>query len=84
MDNFYGKDHVQQKNILSLGDSENELHALLSVTRGVPNCCGKSLKFIEAPSIEQLLEQHDFLADCLIDLIEHNGDLDVEIGKEGA
>jgi len=84
VDDFYGKSSVQQQNVVSLGDSDNELRALLSVSNGVSNCCGKSVKFVETPSIEQLVEQHDLLFECLLDVIEHNGDLDIEIGKDGA
>lgn len=84
VDDFYGKSSMQQQNVVSLGDSDNELRALLSVSNGVSNCCGKSVKFVETPSIEQLVEQHDLLFECLLDVIEHNGDLDIEIGKDCA
>jgi len=86
VDGFYGTSGVQQQqqNVVSVGDSDNELRALLSVSSGVSNCCGKSLKFVEAPSMEQLVDQHDLLIESLLDVVEHNGDLDVEIGKEVA
>jgi hypothetical protein len=80
---FYGSKAIdQQRNVVSLGDSLHELFALKSVTEGVANCCGKSIKFIEAPSIQQLAEQHELLIDCLVQVVEHDGDLDVEVGAE--
>jgi hypothetical protein len=81
---FYGATRAhQQRNIISLGDSLHELNALKAVTTGVPNCCGKSIKLLDTPSIEQLIEQHELLVTSLLDVLEHNGDIDVEIGAEG-
>jgi len=72
----------QQGNVVSVGDSLHELLALKSVTNGMPNCFGKSIKLLETPSIEQLIEQHEVLVASLRDAAEHSGDLDVEIGTE--
>jgi len=85
VDLFYGSGHAgQQRNIVSVGDSLHELHALKSVTKSMPGCCGKSVKLMEAPSIEQLIEQHEVLSACFMDVVEHNGDLDVEIGADNS
>merc|ERR1712098_435895 len=51
----------QRQNIISLGDSLHEQCALISVTRGLPNCCGKSLKFMGSPTVEQLIDQHELI-----------------------
>jgi len=72
----------EQHNVVSVGDSVHELRALMAVTKGMTNCCGKSIKFLEVPTIEQLIDQHELLGDCLVDVLEHNGDLDVEVGSE--
>jgi len=72
----------QARNIVSFGDALHEQRALASVTKGVPDCCGKSLKFLESPSAEQLIEEHDFVNKVFLDVLEHNGDLDVEIGTD--
>lgn len=78
---FYGAgDAGRQRNIVSVGDSLHELHALKSVTKDVQNCCGKSIKLLDTPSIEQLIDQHEVIIAYLLDVVEHNGDLDVEIG----
>merc|ERR1712224_21146 len=69
---FYGDRPKQQRNIISLGDSLHEQSALVFVTHGVENCCGKSLKFIERPTIHQMIYQHEFLSDCFIDVVEHH------------
>jgi len=85
VDLFYGSGHAgQQRNIVSVGDSVHEMHALKSVTQSMPSCCGKSLKLMEFPSVEQLIEQHEVLAGCFMDVVEHNGDLDVEIAAENS
>jgi len=84
-DLFYGSGHSgQQRNIVSVGDSLHELLALKSLTKGVPNCYLKSIKLLEAPSIEQLIEQHEVLVASLPDVAARNGDLDVEIGEENS
>jgi len=82
---FYGAGCAgQQRNIVSMGDSLHEQSALMSVTKGVPGCCGKSIKFLENPTIEQLIEQHECLNETFLDVVEYNGDLDVEIGTENS
>jgi len=79
---FYGPDQDgQQRNIVSLGDSMHEMRALKSVTDGIPNCWGKSIKFWDYPSIQQLIDQHDLLVTTLLDVVEDNGHVDVEIGE---
>jgi len=83
VDFFYGSGHAgQQRNIVSVGDSLHEQIALFAVTKTISNCCGKSIKLMEGPSIVQLLEQHELLASSFMEVVEHNGDLDVEIGAE--
>merc|ERR1712124_11326 len=69
------------RNIISVGDSMHELSALKSVTKE-PTCCGKSIKLLENPSIEQIIEQHDVVASSLLEVAEHNGDLDIEVGVD--
>lgn len=83
VDLFYGsKDAGQQRNIVSVGDSLHELLALKSVTSGMRHCLGKSIKLLEAPSIAQLIEEHDVLTTCLFDVVQQADDLDIEIGAE--
>jgi hypothetical protein len=80
---LYGSCTDLARNIISVGDSMHELSALKSVTEE-PNCCGKSIKLLENPSIEQLIEQHDVVASSLLEVAEHNGDLDIEVGVDNA
>jgi hypothetical protein len=70
----------QSLNIVSLGDSLHEQRAVMSVCESMENCFAKSLKFAEGPTIEQLIDQHEFVHTCFLDVAEHNGNLDVEIG----
>lgn len=79
---FYGANlSGQRRNIVSIGDSLHEVLALKAIA-AKPDCCGKSVKFLEAPSIEQLIDQHEHLSTCLLDIVEHNGNMDVEMGAE--
>jgi hypothetical protein len=73
---------AEQYNVVSVGDSLHELQALLSVTHATNQGWGKSMKLMDAPSIEQLIEQHELLAVSFADVVDHQGDLDVEIGIE--
>lgn len=85
IERFYGsKGASHQRNVVSLGDSLHELAALKSVAASVPNCLGKSIKLFDSPSIEQLIEQHGLLGECLLDVVEYNGEVDVEIGVENS
>jgi len=80
---FYGScSTCQQRNIVSVGDSLHEMNALLAVTKSMPTSCGKSIKLFDSPSIQQLIAQHEMLAECFMDVVEYNGDLDVAIGTE--
>jgi len=77
---FYGTNSSNQpRNILSVGDSSHELDALQKVTQTSSTHYGKSIKLLEMPSIEQLIEQHEVLSPSLLEVAEHYGDLDVEI-----
>jgi hypothetical protein len=70
---------AQKFNVLSLGDSLYEQHAVMSLCKKNANCFGKSMKFLANPTLEQLIAQHDFVASSIVDVAEHNGNLDVEI-----
>jgi hypothetical protein len=74
----------EQLNVVSLGDSLHEQRAVVSVCKDLHNCFSKSLKFGESPSIDELINQHEFVSTCFWDVAEHNGDLDVEIGADNA
>jgi len=84
VDLFKSSFPADQYNIVSIGDSLHELRALISATEFAEDCWGKSLKFVESPSIEQLIEQHELLADSLVSFTEEFGDVDVEVGAESA
>jgi hypothetical protein len=68
-----------QYNVISLGDSLHEQSAVVALCEKRPNCCAKSVKFMEAPEIEQLIDQHEFVLSCFSEVAEHDGNLDVEI-----
>jgi len=67
----------RRKNIISFGDSAHEREALIRVTQRIPNCCTKSLKFVERPEPEQLLKEHELMSGCIRRVSRHEGDLDL-------
>jgi len=60
------------KNIVSIGDSVHEHAALLGATRG-QNCWAKSVKFVDKPSLQELVSQHERLCHCLPELGSEQG-----------
>merc|ERR1712087_117290 len=70
----------RRKNVISFGDSGHEREALIRVADSVPNCCTKSLKFVEKPGIQQLLKEHDLIGGCFRYIVNYDGNLDVDIG----
>jgi len=78
---FYGPEVVsdpsKRKNVLSLGDSLHEREAMQRATAAAPNCCSKSLKFVERPDVSQICKQHQLIADSFERIVHHQGDLDV-------
>jgi len=72
-------DPARRKNIHSLGDSVHEREALLRATVGAPNCCWKSLKFVDRPDIWQLLSQHATVVHSFDQVVQHDGNLDLTL-----
>jgi|Transcript_46516 hypothetical protein len=72
----------QHLNLISVGDSSHERQALVSACASVQSSSGKSLKFAECPTIERLLDQLDLVNTSIVDVAEHNGHLDIEIGSD--
>jgi len=77
---FYsGTSTSVRRNVLSLGDSMHEHMALVNVAQGMLNCRAKSLKFVSFPGLEQLIEQHEVVSSRLDDIVDHDGDLSLEV-----
>jgi hypothetical protein len=73
------KEHL---NLISVGDSLHEHAALVSACASVEKSRGKSIKFREGPGIEQLIDQLAYFSDIILDIAEHDGDLDVEMDAD--
>jgi hypothetical protein len=67
----------QRKNVISFGDSVHEREAVIRVTGLFPNCCTKSLKFVERPEVEHLCKEHELISGCFRDIVNHDGNLDL-------
>jgi len=72
-------DPAKRKNVHSLGDSTHEREALIRATARLPNCSSKSVKFVDCPSIDQLLKQHSLVGQCFEQIVQEVGDLDLSI-----
>lgn len=72
-------DPAARKNVLGLGDSVHEREALLRATADLPNCCSKSLKFVERPDLTEMLRQHTLVTSHFSQIVQHNGNLDLLI-----
>jgi hypothetical protein len=79
---FYERSVTQRRNVISLGDALYEQRALTAVTQCVPNCYAKSLKFLERPQVEQLIDEHDIVVASLQDVIDNYDNLDLEVSPE--
>lgn len=67
----------RRKNVISFGDSAHEREALIRVNDRLENCCVKSLKFVERPSVEQLFKEHELIGGCFRHIVNHDGNLDL-------
>lgn len=70
-------DGGQPFSLVSVGDSMSERTALLDAAVGRSNCWAKSLKFMELPTPEQIIRQHELLCGWLDQVVEHQGALDL-------
>jgi hypothetical protein len=85
-DGLSGVDHLaagHRENVISIGDSLHEREALIRATE-LRHCWKKSIKFLDLPSAEHLVKQHELLSSCLPTLAEFadNVDLRLHIDKE--
>lgn len=83
---FYSRYAKQSwKNILSIGDSIFERDAVRNViqTRPTPGrkCRCKTLKLFDNPGIEELIEQVKLVHEGLYAMVQHDGELDIEIDE---
>ncbi|CAE8616493.1 unnamed protein product, partial [Polarella glacialis] len=76
---FASCDPDRKRHVISVGDSLYEQKALFAVTQHLANSYGKSLKLLEQPQIEQLLEEHQLLSGYLQHAAVFDGILDLEI-----
>jgi len=80
VNDHFGPSHSQgRKNIISIGDSSHEREALIRVTNSMNNVFPKSLKFVERPTVEEILKQHTLIQKCFAKILNHNGKLDLAI-----
>lgn len=69
----------RRRNVISIGDSPHEREALIRVTAHMPNSCVKAVKFMGKPEVHQLHQEHELISDCFRDLVNHDGNLDLDI-----
>lgn len=74
--------HSEAKNVISLGDSHAEREAVRTVTRDLPSTITKSIKFVERPTLEQLLRELQLVVQCFPMICEMRSDLDLALTVE--
>jgi hypothetical protein len=92
IERFYSKRlHQSWKNVLSIGDSPHERDALIRATCGsLPvdvydrrkrsRCRTKTIKFKVRPTIEELTQELNVLAESMEFLVNHDDSLDIMLG----
>ncbi len=65
--------------VLSIGDSNDERRALHMVRRRMKNVLAKSIKMVERPSIQVLLQSHAMLKERVKDVLSYPTAIDFEI-----
>jgi len=71
-----GSKYGQFRQLLSLGDSQSERIAAQTISAEMGLCC-KSVKFVQSPSIAQLMQQLRLVINCFGYLQTHKGTLDL-------
>lgn len=66
-------------NVLVLGDSMSERDAAHALSTRLPNSRVKTVKFVERPSIDQLMRQVQLVAQSLPDLATYASSFDVDL-----
>jgi hypothetical protein len=70
---------IQEYTLISLGDSAYELRAIKAISDSRPSCCGKSCKFMQKPTVEELIMQHDFMSSRFSEFVEYSGHIDIKL-----
>lgn len=70
------------KQVFSFGDSSHEREALRLVTGMMNNVVTKSVKFVESPSIDQMIKQYELMNNFITNLCEHKTNLDLVLTPE--
>lgn len=84
---FYSKyDHQSWKNVISIGDSVFERDAVRRVVLNRPNakkkCRTKTAKFLDEPTVEELIAQVKIINDAMSMMVSYDGNLDIEIDED--
>lgn len=70
------------RNLISFGDSMQERNALKKVTADMESVYCKSIKFVERPTLEQLVREHNIISGILDYVCTHTDDLDLMLVVE--
>jgi len=84
---FYSRyAHQSWKNVISVGDSIFERDAVRRVVLNRPSmkkkCRTKTAKLLDEPAIGELIAQVRVIHDALALMVQHDGNLDIEIDEE--
>ncbi len=76
---FYHKTHRHISQIISIGDSLLERHALHQTVKEYPNILSKSIKLLEKPSLDQLIIQQQLIINMFPKIFTSNSSLDLQL-----
>lgn len=83
---FYSRyAHQSWKNVISVGDSIFERDAVRRVVLNRPTkkkCRTKTVKLLDEPEVDELIAQVKLIVDVLGLMVQHDGNLDIEIDEE--
>merc|ERR1719262_1883711 len=83
---FYSRyQHQSWKNVISVGDSIFERDAIRRVVPQRPSkkkCRCKTMKLFDDPDIDDLIQQVRVVHEVLQTMVQHDGDLDIELNEE--
>lgn len=66
-----------KKHVISIGDSIHERSALMAAMERVEDGVTKSIKFVERPTVDQLMRQVDIMRSCIASVVAEKDPMDL-------
>lgn len=79
---FGYRDTSWENHVVSIGDSSHEREALFRIGKKYKDITTKSVKFMDSPTVLQLIKQLNILTNSLMFISNHSGKLDLMMNME--